>query len=137
MLKKALACAAILLFGTCFMRLNNAQGADFEKGKAFYQERCALCHGLKGDGKSHAATTLHLELQDFTKAKFWEAANIEHKMAEAIKAGIKGKMKGNPDPVLTRLLHKNDDISSDDIESIVLYMAQTFKPKATSKTEQK
>jgi cytochrome c len=117
MLKKTLACAAILCFSTGFIRLNGAQGADLAKGKALYEARCTLCHGPTGDGKGKGAISLKLELPDFTKKKFWEDPNIEQKTAATIKDGIKGKMRPSP------------DLSPEDVQSIVLYITQTFRPK--------
>lgn len=116
MLKKTLACAAILWFSTGFIRLNDAQAADSAKGKALYEERCMLCHGPKGDGRGQGAIALNPKPADYTKKKFWEDPNIEQKIAETVKAG-KGQMRASP------------DLSPDDIQSITLYMIQTFKPK--------
>ncbi len=87
------------------------------KGKELYEARCTLCHGPTGDGKGKGAISLKLEMQDFTKKKFWEDPNIEPKMAGVIKDGIKGKMRPSP------------DLSSEDVQSIILYVTQTFRPK--------
>jgi hypothetical protein len=51
LLKKTLACAAILCFSMGFIRLNGALGADLAKGKEIYESRCTTCHGPAGDGK--------------------------------------------------------------------------------------
>jgi mono/diheme cytochrome c family protein len=116
MLKETLACAAILCFSIGFTRLNDAQGADPAKGQALYQAKCTLCHGPKGDGKGPGAIALNPKPADFTKKKLWEDPNIDQKLAETVKAG-KGQMQPSP------------DLSPDDIQSIILYMTQTFKPK--------
>jgi|SRR5208282_6074259 len=117
MLKKTLACAAILCFSMGFIRLNDAQGADLAKGKELYEARCTLCHGPQGDGKGKAAISLKLELPDFTKKTYWENPNIEQKIAATIKDGVKGKMRPSP------------DLSPEDVQSIVLYITQAFRPK--------
>lgn len=115
-MKKTLACAAILCFAMGSIRLNDAQGATVAKGKALYEERCILCHGPKGDGKGQGAIALNPKPADYTKKKFWEDPDIEKKVAQVTKDG-KGQMRPAP------------DLSPDDIQSIVLYMTQTFKPK--------
>jgi mono/diheme cytochrome c family protein len=116
LLKKTLACAAILCFATGSIRLNNALGADLARGKAIYEERCILCHGPKGDGKGQGAVALNPKPADYTKKKFWEDANIEQKIAEVVKTG-KGQMRDN------------HDLPPDDIQSVIQYLTQTFKPK--------
>jgi mono/diheme cytochrome c family protein len=116
LLKKTLACAAILWFAAGFIRINDAQAADLAKGKTLYEGRCLLCHGPKGDGRGQGAIALNPKPADYTKKKFWEDQNIEQKIAETVKAG-KGQMRASP------------DLSPDDIQSIILYMIQTFKPK--------
>jgi mono/diheme cytochrome c family protein len=40
--------------------------ADLEMGKRIYQERCKVCHGSKGDGKSFAANALNPPPKNFT-----------------------------------------------------------------------
>ncbi|MGC9964429.1 MAG: cytochrome c [Syntrophobacteraceae bacterium] len=114
-MKKALACAAILCFATGYIRLNDAQGADLAKGKALYEERCILCHGPKGDGKGQGAIALNPKPANYTQKKFWQEMN-EQKIAETIKVG-KGQMRASP------------DLSPDNIQSIIMYMTETFKPK--------
>jgi mono/diheme cytochrome c family protein len=43
-----------------------AQAGDANAGKVVYERRCALCHGLKGDGKGPAAELLSPPPRDFT-----------------------------------------------------------------------
>jgi mono/diheme cytochrome c family protein len=114
-LKKALACAAILCFVAGSIQIRDAQAADVAKGKALYEERCILCHGPKGDGKGQGAIALNPKPANYTQKKFWQEMN-DQKIAETIRNG-KGQMRANP------------DMSPDDIQSIILYMTQAFKPK--------
>lgn len=113
--KKLFLCPVILCFAMGFIRLDSAGGADLARGKTLYEERCILCHGPKGDGKGQGAIALNPKPADYTKKKFWEEMN-EQKIAATIKAG-KGQMRASP------------DLSSGDVQSIILYMTQTFKPK--------
>ena len=43
-----------------------AQRGDPQAGKAVYDRRCALCHGVEGDGKGAAADLLDPRPRDFT-----------------------------------------------------------------------
>jgi DMSO reductase family type II enzyme heme b subunit len=43
-----------------------AQAGDANAGKAVYERKCALCHGVKGDGKGPAAELLVPKPRDFT-----------------------------------------------------------------------
>ena len=115
MLKKVLICTAVLCFAAVSIRLNIAQGADLARGKAIYEERCILCHGPKGDGKGQGAIALNPKPANYTQKKFWDEMNIE-KITEVVKAG-KGQMRSNP------------DLPDDDIQSVIMYLIQTFKPK--------
>lgn len=38
------------------------------RGKKIFNTQCALCHGVKGDGKGDLAADMKLDLPDFTKA---------------------------------------------------------------------
>ena len=96
--------------------VKDGEGADPAKGKALYEERCMLCHGPKGDGKGPGAVALDPKPANYTQKKFWEQENIEKIIPETIKNG-KGQMRASP------------DLTPDDVESIILYIKQTFKPK--------
>lgn len=86
------------------------------KGKTLYEKGCMVCHGPKGDGKGRGAISLKLQLADFTKKKYWEHPNIEEKVADTVKAGVKGKMR------------PYNFLSEDDVQSLVLYLTETYKP---------
>jgi DMSO reductase family type II enzyme heme b subunit len=47
-----------------------AQAGDANAGKAVYERRCALCHGVKGDGKGPAAELLLPAPRDFTSGVY-------------------------------------------------------------------
>ena len=117
LLKKTLACAAILCFSTGFIRLNDALGADLAKGKTLYEKSCMVCHGPKGDGRGRGAIHLSLQLADFTKQKYWEHPKVDQKVVDTVKAGVKGRMR------------PYNYLSEDDVQSIVLYLTETFKPQ--------
>ncbi len=117
MSKKTLACAAILCFSAGFIPLNGALGADLARGKELYQKSCMVCHGPSCDGKGRGAIHLNLQLADFTKHNYWEHPKIDEKVVETINTGVKGKMR------------PYNYLPPEDIESIVLYLTETCKPK--------
>jgi mono/diheme cytochrome c family protein len=116
-MRRTIECAIALV---CLMLgygwVKNVEGADPARGKALYEERCMLCHGPKGDGKGPGAVALNPKPANYTLKKFWEQQDIEKIIPETIKNG-KGQMRASA------------DLTPDDIESIILYMKQTFKPK--------
>jgi DMSO reductase family type II enzyme heme b subunit len=47
-----------------------AQAGDAGHGKVVYERKCALCHGVKGDGKGPAAELLDPKPRDFTSGVY-------------------------------------------------------------------
>jgi DMSO reductase family type II enzyme heme b subunit len=47
-----------------------AQKGDANAGKAVYDQKCALCHGFKGDGKGPAAELMNPPPRDFTSGVY-------------------------------------------------------------------
>jgi DMSO reductase family type II enzyme heme b subunit len=48
----------------------SAQAGDANAGKAVYERKCLLCHGVKGDGKGPAAELLRPAPRDFTSGVY-------------------------------------------------------------------
>jgi cytochrome c len=48
----------LLLFSTLVLATSPAYGADIEKGKTLFAQRCAMCHGDKGAGDGPIAATM-------------------------------------------------------------------------------
>ncbi|VAX19492.1 hypothetical protein MNBD_NITROSPINAE03-1885 [hydrothermal vent metagenome] len=44
--------------------------ASLKVGRTIYQARCAVCHGVKGDGKGPRAGDMKIKPRDFTEAKY-------------------------------------------------------------------
>ncbi len=116
MFKKALALAAVLCFGAAFTGLGNARAANEAEGKPLFTRNCMLCHGAGGNGNGPGAVAFSRKPADFTSGKFWQTPNIDREIAETVSKG-KGQMQAFP------------DLSPDNIQSIILYMKQAFKPK--------
>jgi cytochrome c len=64
--------------------VNDTRGEDYERGKALFNEKCQLCHGLIGDGNGPAAEPYNPKPANFTDPKFWKD-NPGKKINNAIK----------------------------------------------------
>ncbi len=116
MFRTLLALAAVLCFAAAFTGLGSAQATNAENGKSLYIKNCQLCHAAGGNGKGPGAIAFTPKPADFTNEKFWQTPNTDQQIVETVSKG-KGQMQAFP------------DLSPDDIQSIILYMKQTFKPK--------
>lgn len=52
--------------------------ASIEKGKEIYEKKCALCHGVKGDGKGPASGGLSPKPTDFQESHGKKMTDGEH-----------------------------------------------------------
>ncbi|MFQ5602732.1 MAG: ethylbenzene dehydrogenase-related protein [bacterium] len=64
-------------------------------GKIIYDQRCAPCHGLQGDGQGEAAYLLYPKPRDFTAARYrivstWERIPTDEDIFYVISRGIPG-----------------------------------------------
>ncbi len=94
------------------MGLRDTGGEDYERGKAPFNEKCQLCHGLKGDGNRPAAAVYSPKPANFTDPKFWKD-NPSKKINDAIRNGYRAMP-----PV---------DMKADKIKATIDYMEHTFK----------
>jgi mono/diheme cytochrome c family protein len=88
---------------------------SYEKGKSLYEQKCQICHGLKGNGKGPAAAAFSSPPADFTAPKFWQQKDIDQTITRTIQGGH-GSM-----PAF--------DLNSEEIQSIIDYLSRTFKPR--------
>jgi mono/diheme cytochrome c family protein len=107
--------AAVVMVTVIAILWSGISIGEVDKGKALYTNKCQLCHGISGDGKSHAAAFLNSKPADFTDPKFWEKVD-EKKMAEAIENG-KGEM-----PAF--------DLKREEMQAVIDYIMKSFKPQA-------
>lgn len=63
---------------------------DAAKGKVFYENNCAECHGLKGDGEGPRAYFINPKPKNFTSPKARVEFNRPH-LHSAIAVGVKGR----------------------------------------------
>ncbi|MGC8492273.1 MAG: c-type cytochrome [Syntrophobacteraceae bacterium] len=116
MLKKAIACGAIVCLGIGYAALARAADPSAATGKTLYTANCTICHGADGKGQGPAAMSLTPKPQDFTSKQFWQTPNIDTAVLDQIKNG-KGQMPAFP------------NLSKDEDQSILLYLKQAFQPK--------
>ena len=101
----------LLVTAVLWTTISSADEGD--QGKVLYENKCAICHGVKGDGNGTAAAFLNSKPADFTDRKFWEIHD-EKQIADTIQNG-KGEM-----PAF--------DLIPDDLKSVIAYITHTFKP---------
>ncbi len=104
----------VLVFAIIAILWSGISMGEVDQGKQLYTNRCQLCHGVRGDGKSHAAAFLNSKPADFTDPKFWEKEDTK-KIAETIENG-KGEM-----PAF--------NLKPEELKAIIDYITNSFKPE--------
>ena len=89
----------------------NAPHPDLETGRRIYQERCKVCHGSKGDGKSFAANALNPKPKNFTSAQSKKQLNLKRMLASAT--------NGRPG---TAMMAWKDVLTAEEIRAVVHYI---------------
>ena len=84
-------------------------------GKKIYLDRCAVCHGSQGDGKTFAANALYPTPKNFT-AKITKKELTRERMIESIAKGRPG----------TAMMPWERILSKQEIYSVVKYIQQTL-----------
>lgn len=96
--------------------------AQREAGRKLYMEKCAQCHGEKGDGQGVARRVLRPEPRDFTSGifKFRTTASGELPTVEDLRRSIR---KGMPYTAMPAW----PDLSDEQVNNLV-YFIKTFSP---------
>jgi mono/diheme cytochrome c family protein len=81
-------------------------------GKQIYTEKCAPCHGAKGDGKGPLAISFNPPPGDFCAPKFWEG-NVDKKISDTVTKG-----KGQMTPV---------KLTPDELKAVTEYITKSCK----------
>jgi len=102
-----------VFLGTGSLFADNSEVGKYEQGKSLYNDKCQLCHGIKGDGNGSSAAIFSPRPTDFTSPKFWQNA-VDKKIADTIKNGKK------PMPSF--------DLTADETKAIIDYISHAFKP---------
>ena len=106
---------SILLAGAVLFAQAAASADQFQKGKTLYEDKCMLCHGVKGNGKGAAAAAFSPAPADFTTQAFWKKKkDMEQFISTTVKKGYP------PMPAF--------DLAPDQIQAIIDYITHTFKP---------
>ena len=83
------------------------------QGEEIYNSTCAMCHGQDGTGDGPAGKSFSSPPDNFTKPGFWKGDVKEH-ITTTIKNGH------GPMPAFT--------LSPSQIDAVIVYMEQKFKP---------
>jgi mono/diheme cytochrome c family protein len=87
--------------------------SEVSLGKRIYTDRCEVCHGSQGDGKTFAANALNPTPKNFT-AKVTKKELTRERMIESITRGRPG----------TAMMPWEDILSKQEILSVVNYIQQ-------------
>ena len=104
----------ILIINTVAANHLVAKG-EVSLGKKIYLDRCAVCHGSQGDGKTFAANALYPTPKNFT-AKVTKKELTRERMIESITKGRPG----------TAMMPWERILSKQEIYSVVKYIQQTL-----------
>ncbi|VAW74980.1 Cytochrome c oxidase polypeptide II [hydrothermal vent metagenome] len=96
--------------------------ADASKPALLYHNYCSVCHGDKGDGDSHASTSLNPPPRDFTSPEVAVSLGRE-RMLTAIREGVSG----------TAMAGWKDQLSESEIEALADYVRDRFMLPVASK----
>jgi len=83
-----------------------------------YHNYCSVCHGDKGDGQSHARSSLQPPPRDFTDPA-GAAALTRDRMIQSVAHGVPG----------TAMVGWEKQLSRAEIEAVVDYIRETFMPR--------
>jgi hypothetical protein len=83
-----------------------------QDGKKIYDDKCAACHGEKGDGNGPLSATFSPPPGPLTDPKFWKG-DVNKKISDSITEGTKQMT-----PI---------DLKPDEIKAVTAYMKKAFK----------
>ena len=89
---------------------------DVLVGQRIYSERCAVCHGARGDGRTPLGEHLLPHPHDFTKVREMTSTS-DKELADAITGGKPGTAMAAWRGVLNR----------DDVRRVILYIRRTLQ----------
>jgi mono/diheme cytochrome c family protein len=86
MKKNLVLAAAGVLLGTALLWSLTAPSASADGG-SLYNDKCALCHGVGGDGNGPAGVALSPKPADFTNPQYWQTTSNQ-KIKDATLNGV-------------------------------------------------
>ena len=111
----------INIFGYLILIINTVAAnhlveiSEVSLGKRIYTDRCEVCHGSQGDGKTFAANALYPTPKNFT-AKVTKKELTSERMIESITRGRPG----------TAMMPWEFILSKQEIRSVVKYIQQSL-----------
>jgi mono/diheme cytochrome c family protein len=105
-----------LVLGLGFWNIRGIEASDYQRGKDIYENKCQMCHGLKGDGNGPAAAAFHPKPTSFTDSKFWKQKDIDKTITRTIEHG-----RGMMPPM---------GLNPDQMKAVIDYLSYAFKPGA-------
>jgi cytochrome c len=115
MLKKHAALIVVILAASPMRGMQVKLGPDAVVGKKVYDDKCEICHGADGQGKTGYAAAMGLEPAPLTSAEVQKKTDPELK--KIIREGSGGKMK----PIR--------GLSDADIANVIAYVRTAFRKK--------
>ncbi len=103
--------AAVLWLGVS--TLSHAVFGDPERGKQVYSQRCAMCHGMNGDGNNGMAANFQQEWHRFTKS--------DEELAESIRNGFQTSGKH-----YTAGAMPPQFLTDRELDDVISYLRETF-----------
>ena len=91
----------VILIGSDDSKPNSTTPQAREQALSIFAERCAVCHGVDGDGAGPAAASMNPKPADFRSPK-WQSSMSDERIAMIIvkggtSAGLSASMASNPD----------------------------------------
>jgi cytochrome c553 len=91
----------LILIGSDDSKPNSITPQAREEASSIFAERCAVCHGVDGDGAGPAAASMNPKPADFRSRK-WQSSMSNERIAMIIvkggtSAGLSPSMASNPD----------------------------------------
>ena len=101
----------LLLPGLLVTASHDTLHPDIELGKIVYLERCKVCHGMQGNGKSFAANVLNPPPRNFISAQSKKQLTLERMIDSAT--------NGRP---RTAMMPWKDNLSKEEIRAVIHYI---------------
>jgi len=112
-MRKSLVWVAVgLLLGVALLGTPSVSQAQSDQGKKIFTDKCAPCHGEKGDAKGPMSSIFDPKPGNFNDPKFWQG-DVNKKITDSITKG-----KNQMVPV---------DLKADEIKAVIDYITHTFK----------
>jgi mono/diheme cytochrome c family protein len=108
------AAGMVLGLGFTAWNVKGIEASEYQRGKDIYENKCQMCHGLKGDGNGPAAAAFNPKPANFTVPNFWKQKDVDKMITNAIEHG-----HGMMPPM---------GLNPDQIKAVMDYIAHTFKP---------